>query len=513
MPKQNTSKNKKPALPEKVQDLMYADFGSDQNLAMANELDLEIGQITNLTRTIGDVIRKQVSLDSLKPELTKRLKISDKEAAQLEIQILAKRLLILDDIWFKGEISSRMTALGDDPAKYKDYLVEYKKAAEKEIADEELELLREETSEGAEEYIEKQLEEVPLAISDPAAELKGFKDVFTQYIYHLLTVEKYDLKIEMNIRLMTLLLGDEDEKYLNDLIRILYQNKENLTKNKIIIGKEKLDPTIANWLKDYIRFIGEDEVVSTVKKAQYFSNSKNIKSLTEEERVWVDKLLDLYVNLKNFYFNVRKLDLSEVEIFPYSEAEEQAFLTRIDEEMKKRGITEIGEGVDIPGEEGEQDIAALFAGNPQENAATDSLKQEIVTKTRKEYDKVADEFENYILSRKRHGIIACLEILVETGALDNLLAKDVRFSNLLFGYFKRNNQQGEEVNFKKDPYQAKYIQAFLKFLLLERLGLPNNEAARLATKMSNLFRSKGATAYAELAYLDIEDKKFKWTDL
>ena len=162
---------------------------------MANELDLEIGQITNLTRTIGDVIRKQVSLDSLKPELTKRLKISDKEAAQLEIQILAKRLLILDDIWFKGEISSRMTALGDDPAKYKDYLVEYKKAAEKEIADEELELLREETSEGAEEYIEKQLEEVPLAISDPAAELKGFKDVFTQYIYHLLTVEKYDLKI------------------------------------------------------------------------------------------------------------------------------------------------------------------------------------------------------------------------------------------------------------------------------------------------------------------------------
>ena len=92
------------------------------------------------------------------------------------------------------------------------------------------------------------------------------------------------------------------------------------------------------------------------------------------------------------------------------------------------------------------------------------------------------------------------------------MAKDARFSSLLNGYFKRNNLQSEQEAFKLDPYQAKYIQHFLKYVFLERIGLSETDGARFAVKLSNIFRSKGASQYAQLAYLDLEDNKFKWTE-
>ena len=60
------------------------------------------------------------------------------------------------------------------------------------------------------------------------------------------------------------------------------------------------------------------------------------------------------------------------------------------------------------------------------------------------------------------------------------------------GFFKRNNLQGEEIEFKKNPHQAKYVQYFLKFVYLERLGMAEAEGARLAANISNVFMQKGS---------------------
>ena len=52
---------------------------------------------------------------------------------------------------------------------------------------------------------------------------------------------------------------------------------------------------------------------------------------------------------------------------------------------------------------------------------------------------------------------------------------------------------------------------FLKFVFLERLGMREDVGAKYAARLSSIFRSSGNMDYSHLAYLDLEDKKFKWS--
>ena len=43
--------------------------------------------------------------------------------------------------------------------------------------------------------------------------------------------------------------------------------------------------------------------------------------------------------------------------------------------------------------------------------------------------------------------------------------------------------------------------------------MTETEGARLAANISNIFMQKGMPQYAQLAFLDLHDHKFKWSDL
>ena len=233
----------------------------------------------------------------------------------------------------------------------------------------------------------------------------------------------------------------------------------------------------------------------------------------------MDNVLKLYFAIKNFYFSLSKYDLSDIYIFPFSEEEQMDFVNQLKEQAGLDDVPLAAPfGAPLGATRGDTivvavDIEELFKDKPEDRLKIMQEKKRIVEATRKEYDKVADEFELALLNRKRHIIIACLEILAEVGALDNLLVEDSRFQNLLLGYFKRNNLPAEQVAFKANPYQGKYVQAFVKFVFLERLGLTENEGGRLAANLSNIFRNHGAKEYGQLSYLDLSDNKFKWTEL
>lgn len=493
-------------LPEKVSEALYADFGSEANVQIGQEFDLGVGQLMKLTKLIGNVYRKEVLLKSLESNIEKEVGVKPEQAKKIAIQVCGKRLLIVDKEWFNGEVAQKISQLGGNPADYDEFVAQYQKAIIDEKQQKRTAELKEKEEGAGDDYIGKKFEEVPSVIKDPEAEKKSAKNGFSSYIKGVLQSNDFELKIELNVRLITLMLNDESQQFQRELLETLYNNQELLTAAKIDLKGEKADPTIGNWLKDYIHFAGVEEVVSTIKKAQYFTNSTNIKILSAEEKSLLDKLLDFYINLKNFYFNVRKYDLEEVAIFPFSPEEQEAFLKTLEREP-------VVAGNEAPQLETQKmmSIEELYGGKLEDQKMISEEKQKIVSQTRKEFNKVADLLEDYLLRRKRYGTIACLEILAETGALDNLIAKDARFKELLFGYFKRNNLQTEQTKFTADPYQAKYVQAFLKFVFLERLGLPENEGARVAANLSSVFRSKGNEKYAMLAYLDLSDNKFKWS--
>jgi len=366
----------------------------------------------------------------------------------------------------------------------------------------------EEQAESADDYINRKLEEAPSVITNPEEEKQSTKHGFANYLVPVLLAEDYSLKIDLNVRIVTLLLGDESQNFQRELLDVLYQNTEKITTDLIQSKAEKVEPTVGNWLKDYIAFTGIDEVVSTIKKAQYFTQSDNIKVLSPEDRAKLEKLLDLYINIKNFYENVSKFDLDEVAIFPFTAKEQQDFLK--DLEAEDEDSTEEGKGTSQA--KPQQTIEEILQEKVIEEKKVQVERDVISQKTRNEVDKVADIFEDVLLRRQRYQIIACLEILAEIGSLSNLLAKDPRFNSLLFGYFKRNNLQAEEIAFKQDPYQARQVQHFMKYVFLERLGLSETDAARWVVRICNIFRTKGALTYAQLAYLDLSDHQFKWTE-
>jgi len=497
-------------IPQEINDLRNCDFASELSMTIISQFSFTVFQLSAMTHLVHDIYYKKVSLDDLEKQIAVIFALDKSKSLELAKEICIKRLLIADKEWFDGAVSQKLKKMGVNPDDFAAFLSEYRRSYEEEKRTAtEMEKIRqeEEKAESAEEYINKKLNEAPLVVTDPEEEKLSAKDGFSHYLVPVLIADDYALKIDLNVRLITLLTGDESRTFQRELLDVLYQNAEKITINPIKLKTEIVDPSVGNWLKDYVAFTGIDEVVSTIKKAQYFTQAENIKVLTPEEKEKLEKLFDLYINIKNFYDNVTKYDLDEISIFPFTAKEQQDFLT----ELESYTASEGEENTEVKPAE-PKSIEGLLQEKVVEEKKVALEKDVISQKTRNEFDKVADVFEDFLLRRKRYEIIACLEIFAETGALANLIAKDARFNSLLFGYFKRNNLHAEEVAFKKDPYQARQVQHFLKFVFLERLGLSENDGARWAVRLSNIFRTKGSLAYAQLAYLDLSDHKFKWTE-
>lgn len=498
-------------LSDRINDLRNSQFASAASIDIMNKYKFSMSELSDMTDLVKNLYLKKVPLDNLEKQIVSIFGLDKKKSIELAKDICAKRLLIVDQEVFDGKVAEKLKEFGDDPDSYSDYIKEYLVAFDKEQEEEaELEKMQkqEEAELTEEEYISERLEEVPKFITDPEGEKRAAYTGFKEYLTGMLRTNDFALKIDLNIRLVSLLMADESKKFQKELLDAMYENAEKLTEKPITLKGEKVDPAIGNWLKDYISFVGVDEVVSSIKKAQYFTQSENVRALSEQEKNLLDKLLDVYIEVKNFYVNLSKYDLEEVKIFALSDEEQEAFIKDLESRMTASG----SEGKTIDQQTGsKKTIDDLIKEKVIDEQKINSEKERIITETRKEFDKVADIFEDALLKRSRYPIIACLEILAEVGALDNLLAKDVRFKNLLFGYFKRNNLQSEEAEFNKEPYQAKYIQHFLRYVLLERIGLSEEDGARFAVKIANIFRSKGVSQYAQLAYLDLSDNKFKWS--
>lgn len=507
------------SLPENIKLVLGVELNTQVNIDIATKYKLTVGQLAKMSGVSLDVFCKNIPVSDLDAAIVKRVGVTAAVAKKIALEFLGRRLLVIDAEWFDGEVTKKIKQLGGDEKIYEKDVALLKVEIAKgkvELEKETKELARKKDEAKKEEEGEK---EEPLAITNPEEEKQSAKIVFSSQIKDILSGSSVDVRQELNARMTILLLDDETEQFQHEILDVLQNNHELLTGEMsgkgeaggesvsyIVSGEEKVEPTVGNWIKDYIRFAGADDVQSSIKKAQYFTESANIRQLKPQERKVVEACLDLYINLRNFYLNITREDMGEVHLFPISIDEQIAA------ERKERENADLtAKKADLAEEaEKEVDIAALYQDKPEDRAGIDQEKQLLIQKTRKESDRVADAMEEFMLRRKKYGTLACLEVLVETGALDDVLAKDIRFTNFLFGYFKRNEMKGEDVAFKKDPYQAKYVADFLKFVLLERLGLPSNEGARIAANLSNVFRSQGQNKYGQLAYLDLSDYSFKW---
>lgn len=106
-----------------------------------------------------------------------------------------------------------------------------------------------------------------------------------------------------------------DEALETEAERLLYNNQEKISDHHIIIDGHPASPTIANWLKDFIKKYGSG-LFDEVALAEYLTQSPNIKPLKPTEKELVRKVLKLYRNLSFFPESMEGIPLEQWEVFP-----------------------------------------------------------------------------------------------------------------------------------------------------------------------------------------------------
>ncbi len=505
-------------LPENVANALYSEFGYSLNNQINNEHELTVIQSFSLVKLQNDLFFKKVEVSDIVQEIIECLGINKIKAKKIALDVLGKKMLLLDTKWFEGEVSKKITELGGNVKDYKEITNKYIEEVVQETFYRELSEQKEKQAEEAEKLsLVEEIEAEAAVVKDPEGEKKAAIEIFSNKLKDLLYVNDYVLKIELNIRLITLLLQEMDEGELksfhSNLLKAIKENQELITEQKINLKGELVEPTVANWVKNFIREVGlEGSQVNSLKKAKYLSSADNIQGLNENEKRAVGNLFFLYTALETFYILVEKSGIDDVLILQLTPEEQQELkqdVKKAEEEDDKQSKTKLNEA----GESKPVDIMQLYLGRAEDREKIDTIKQQLSIDTRREYDKVADYLNENLKSRFKLNIIAAIELLAEIGSLDDLLAHDERYQAYMYGFFKRNNLQGEEIEFKKNPVQAKYVQYFLMFVFMERLGMNNDKAARLAANVSQIFMAQGVSQYAQLAYLDLNDHQFKWSDL
>lgn len=113
---------------------------------------------------------------------------------------------------------------------------------------------------------------------------------------------------------------NEDEDLEDRAEALLYNNQEKLSDHQIILDNHPASPSVANWLKDFIKKYGSD-LFNEVALAEYLSQSPNVKSLKPEEKELVRKVLKLYRNLVFFPQSMDGVAMENWEIFPVNHNE------------------------------------------------------------------------------------------------------------------------------------------------------------------------------------------------
>ncbi|MDD5031712.1 MAG: hypothetical protein PHR36_01550 [Patescibacteria group bacterium] len=126
------------------------------------------------------------------------------------------------------------------------------------------------------------------------------EDYFQNHLAKIFKISWYtfdNLWRKLEAILLSIMVFSERDKFKKRLAQALLNNQEKITSNKIITNNQEKQPTIANWMQDYISNLGTGKI-NKLARTQYLINGKNIKNLTEEERKKIKTLFDLYEKLK-----------------------------------------------------------------------------------------------------------------------------------------------------------------------------------------------------------------------
>ncbi|PJE76284.1 hypothetical protein COV04_00170 [Candidatus Uhrbacteria bacterium CG10_big_fil_rev_8_21_14_0_10_48_11] len=359
---------------------------------------------------------------------------------------------------------------------------------------------------------------------------------------------------------------DERDAFKAKLRYALEENQETITSNKLIIQEKEVLPTVANWLRDYVRHV-DAQPAESIKQIEYLSSSINTKKISAQEKEKLHFLLHLYERLKRSTFSVdgleeplsTNIDGKEVTVKDGQVQQVDPRVERLINQFKKIGLITPEDEQPPSGPNDENDewvdlrkapLGSEVAGQEENKIDTEHvhartstvLKQSTLhqkersalaaeekatsslfesAEVRKEIRRIRNNQINtkqlydtlltaFNVSRQAP-VAAVLYALAEQGKLESFIFADQRFKNLLAARYRKLEKATMLRQLQEGLNYPEHLRNFLRMLLEDHMHMQISEAAHLAAELTALARKKdSATPY--LAYFDEATQSYQWMD-
>lgn len=281
------------------------------------------------------------------------------------------------------------------------------------------------------------------------------------------------------------------EKYAEGKLEDLLSKYKNLKEQRIssnkIINKEgrKVSPTIDNWIKDYVHFLGAGDH-SSLERAKYLSKSDNVLGLNKEDRKNIGLFIMAYDNDEAYVFEKRGgvVKLSELK------------------KVKKSDIEDISKHKTVDGFLA--DLKTNMSDLEKTLISDKILLAEIDNDTKKLRELLWDSLG---LGDKEKSI-SCIKLMLERKSFDASIKEDNRLRSILKRFL--NIKYGKKFdNFLENNNDKLLLRRlFLEMVLEEKLKFKENEACTIAFYLSGIVQNSG-----QIVYLDKNDFRLKWRDV
>ena len=165
---------------------------------------------------------------------------------------------------------------------------------------------------------------------DEKEEREYVLDLLSGSIIDILKTKSFSASSALNSGFIYLLFNSEGFK--EEASRTILASRELISKKNITIEGKELAPSIANWIKDFIKINGSD-MFSEITLAQYLDSSANASKLSPADKSFLSGVLHLYRNVTFFPESMEGLLPEKWQIFPF-ELPEDSLLKKIKLENK-----------------------------------------------------------------------------------------------------------------------------------------------------------------------------------
>lgn len=123
-------------------------------------------------------------------------------------------------------------------------------------------------------------------------------------------------------------------------------------------------------------------------------------------------------------------------------------------------------------------------------------------------DMLTNALHQGVLKGESVAVLSLLKLLAQNNKL-NLLLADKRLTQMLAAVYRRQGNKQAEQLLATDPANISHLAAMLKYVLIDRLKISNNDAAWIAADLIGLEHEAGGQT-PHMAYFDEATQKFAW---